>query len=348
MHPAPALLDVARRWGGPGLLAALLVLPAACRRSAPADEKGPLAGGLPPAASGYTLTQLDPSSPLLPYHGISDVARDDSGTFWFIEETGPERHLTPLTIPDGGAPFVPAGRSIPIRIDPDLDSESLAVLGPRADGTGPLTPAGPRFAVGTEGSGGRTEERIFLFDANGSPSGSWQYRYPVDRSESNHGIEAMCSLGSSVLVAIEHHVDAADHPPFRGYVRAAIVGDSAQRDGRFYVTSDDGVLSGMACRPGSRPGTYDIVAIESRRPHTRKSRLIRATWTPGDGFEIVPDTWWVDLNATFGEPPDKTSPELNFEGVAWIDRDSWLLVNDDQLKNHPPPGETHVYRLLPK
>jgi hypothetical protein len=303
-----------------------------CRRTAATDgDRSPL----PPAATGYSLTIEDPSPPL-EYHGVSDLARDDAGTFWIVDETGTERHLVPLQLGDGGAPVVLASKILSIHVDPALDSESLALL------------PGPRFAVGTEGSGGRRSEAILLFDPTGSPAGSWTYRYPVDRSVDNHGIEAMCAIGSSVLVAIEQHVEASDRPPFPGYVRAALVDGDRQRDGRFYVTSDDGILSGMACRPGASPDTFELVAIESRRPRTKKSRLLHATLTVRDDFAVVPDGWWVDLNGTYGEPAGVTSPQLNFEGVAWAGDGSWLLVNDDQLKGHPGAAGTHLFRLRPK
>jgi hypothetical protein len=327
--------------------AAIILL--ACGSSPPPATPPPLLQPLaapaplapPPAPRGALCARRAPRYalrlpvPLPGVTGLSDLARDDAGRFWAVEERAPAgssattRQIVRLDLSDLTRPRV-ADR-LRFELPSVLDAESLAPLGP------------DRFALGTEvqpehaSEGSQTSDAVFVVvvastgpgAARVDASAGWSLDYAQwnRQREVNHGIEGMCATRDWVLMASEQRVGA---PP------AAVFSPLALRDrrtsstanGKLWLTHDDRISALTCCE--APDGTLDVMAVQ-RGLHAGQSthRLLafRVATRASGPLEATPDLD-VDLEPLYAAAGG-VGIMPNLEGLAPLDASSIVMITDD-------------------
>lgn len=204
------------------------------------------------------------------------------------------------------------------------DAESLAWMGKG------------HFAVGTERHvPSRAYDEIFFYQLNdhaGVPSKAVRtdvlrlsYGLWGIQAEENRGIEGACFAGSTLLVGVETTLESQGqrYAPLARYDIHAKVWTGF----RLRLTSQQGLLSSLACRLDSTHKALEVLAIE--RFYETSRLLTFHVPIQGTGRDILP-VMVQDLAAL---TPEKVP---NWEGIAWGDDGTYLLLNDNQT------GESRV------
>ncbi len=311
---------------------ALALVAIACRAQSP-DPSVPTSTVDTPLGPA-TLEQMTLPMDL---RGISGLTPAGDGTFWAVPER--DRRLFRIRV-DDRAPSVEA--VVPIRgAPPDDDLESVAVL--TADPT--------ELVFGCETTLTRTSDRVVkakvdvdvvTVDTHGSAKWSVEYAPWAVTPMRNRGLEALCIEGRRMLAASETVKEVS------GRRLAPVAIRSLDDDGPWVarslqLTSKEGKISAVACRAGDG-GRLETIAVER---HFGVMRVLRFTVDPGDAdtdplaTPIVPELL-VDLSAAY--PRD---PPPNFEGLAWVDERTMLLISDNDYRG--VSGPTTLLRIrLPK
>jgi hypothetical protein len=275
--------------------------------------------------------------PLEPWKGISGLALDAHGGLWAIPER--DRALLPVVIapkPGLRAPAVPLGG-----VPDNMDTESIAVL---SDG---------RFALGTEAeTPARPSEAVLIVDMRGDRAevgATFRLDYAPwgVTGEPNHGIEALCAAGGTVLAASEtsgHDASGRFAPLWRTDERGGNVTPFTLR-----LTSEKGKISDIACRV-----VGDAIEVRAIERHFGVSRLLGFT-VPRGGATATPPSATTAATAT----PTATAPTTivptvlldvaaasadvpNLEGIAWLDDGRLALISDNHYGTITGPTEALV------
>jgi hypothetical protein len=278
--------------------------------------------------------------------GISDMAlvRDgNQAAFWLVPER--QRGILAVSYDDvavsvAGQVARPAGSTqiwptVPVvtslkGVPHGLDTEALALL------------TRDRWLLGTESSGpNRTHDAILLVEPRGAQAEVvGQIDVPWDlwdlRANSNEGIEGLCSAGNFVLFAGE------TAGKLEGGGRFAPLGlkrvdDPGWTPLKLKLTSNTGKISALTCRlHGATQGTPSLIEVVAIERHFRVSRVLRffvAAEAPraqlieaSDSFDL---TNWLD-------------PLPNYEGIAWLNDDTLLLISDNSMAVRSGPTEALV------
>lgn len=307
-------------------------LPAATPTPA-ATPPAPPASPQPPSpvcahrAARYTLRL---PVPIASVTGLSDLARDDAGRFWAVEEREPPgtspltREMVRLDLADTSHPRV--AERVRFELPIALDAESIAPLSPML------------FAVGTEvqpehaSDGSQTADAIFVVStASGTArvdaTAGWSFSYEPwnRRREVNHGIEGLCATRSWILAASEQRAGAS--PVFsplelRGRRTSSVV------RGRLLLAHDDRISALTCCE--APDGALDVLAIQRGLHADGRSthRLLgfRVAPTSSD-FDATPDLD-VDLEPLYASAGG-TGVMPNLEGLAPLDASTIAMITDD-------------------
>ncbi len=240
--------------------------------------------------------------------GLSGLTQDEHGALWAAGEDG----------------------EAVIRIDPKTFGVTRYEVTGGPDGTdleGIAWVEATRFVLATE-----TQEKGRLRDVvlDGRLSGNrfavtpighvdyarWQLTAP-----DNHGIEGACHVDGA-LVFVTELVDQQDN---RRWAPVALFDPNIQTwtAHRVALTSETGKLAAVDCR--LKDGAIEALAVER---HYRVSRLIRFQVPQGPESQRIEPTVAADLSTL-------VSPLPNFEGLAWLDDGSVLLVTDNKYKSGP-------------
>jgi hypothetical protein len=237
--------------------------------------------------------------------GLSGLTLDDHGAFWAPGEDGDAVvRIDPKTF--GVTRYPVAGGP------PETDLEAMVWV----DGT--------RFTLGTE-----TQERGRLRDVvldgrlDGgrfavAPVGNLDYARWHLTAPDNRGIEGICHVDGVLVLAtelVERHRGRRWAPI--GMFDPKIQTWTAHR---VALTSKTGKLAAMSCRviDGS------IVALAVER-HFGVSRLLRFNIPQGPEGQWIEPTVAADLSGLI-------SPLPNFEGLAWMEDGSAVVVTDNQYR----------------
>jgi hypothetical protein len=255
--------------------------------------------------------------------GLSGLSRDEHGALW-----------APAERPSNGHP------STVLRIDPDTrgitayrvegvpsgaDLESIAWI----DGT--------RFVLGTErGERGRARDLILEARLDGeklvvSPVGNLEYSLWGITATTNHGIEGLCSVGGTLVVATELHQTKVG----RRWAPLAVYEPTTQSWTAHWVAlvseNGKGKLAGIDCR--AKGDAIEVLAIE-RDIEVRK--LVRFVVPRG------PVTRNIEPDGVTTLDDSPLGP--NYEGLVWMPDGSVVLVNDNQL-GPAQMGKTQLHFL---
>jgi len=252
--------------------------------------------------------------------GLSGLTADDQGMLWAVPEEA--RFLIQID-PENGAT-----ERRPLSGCPDaLELEALTWI------------SGSRFAAGTEsGVEGRSEDALLILDLAGEavtsqPSVECPYQELWSmHGESNRGIEGLCYVDGSFIVASEivAEIEGARYAPIGLYHRAT----ERWVGYRLRLTSSTGKISALACR-AEADGTH-VLAVER---HFGVSRLLRfVVPLEGEGGMLTPEMV-LDLNTVMdGE-------DLNFEGLAFTADGRLALITDNLW--HERTGPNVLVMLAP-
>ncbi len=273
-------------------IAIAVALVAACSKHEPIDQAA--------AAKLFDAIELPTVPP-----GESDLTLDDHGKLWAIAER--DRIATEIDLHGLAASVV----EHPIEGVPDgNDTESMTWLG------------GAHFAFGMEGQNVATAGVIF---ADLRPDGHLvvtRTRWLSDEEigvhlTKNHGAEALCGTGDTLLVGIEERGTFDDGTRWAPIIR--LDGDRVTR-AKLHLTTPTGKLSALDCH-FSPDGSVDFVGIER---HYGVERIVHGTLPAGapDGAVITP-TVQVDLAPVIHDT-------YNLEGIARLTDGRTVLINDNQ------------------
>lgn len=300
----------ARTWGL-GLVSVLL-LQGACREGS--GSHAPAATPVsPPPARGARVVEI-PESP----DGMSGLTREGSGVLWSC----PERARVLAQVGSDGS-----ARSIPLSgVPAKHDLESIAWLGDS------------RFALGTETQeSGRTHDLILIARVRDGAA-SVTERIPVSyepfgaSAPGNQGLEGLCHVPGH-LIAVTEFVQDEPGGRFALGVKLPLVGGRPVRF-RIRLTSEDGKLSALACRPLA--SGIELLAVER---HYEVRRLLRLTLPAADDpGDLVPSRV-LDLGPLTGGRP-------NYEGLAELTGGGLALVVDNQ-QGRRISGPTRLVILPP-
>ncbi|MGB5682483.1 MAG: esterase-like activity of phytase family protein [Polyangiales bacterium] len=241
--------------------------------------------------------------------GLSGLSRDEHGAFWAVGE----------------------GADAVLRIDPDTFGVTrYPVVGaPEGADLEALTwVEGVRFVLGTETQEkGRTRDVILDGRLDGgrfkvAPVGHLEYTRWRLTARDNHGIEGICHVDGLMILATE----LAEEQRGRRWAPVGMFDPKVQTwtAHRVALSSDTGKLSALDCRV--RNGVVEALAVER---HYEVSRLIRFSVPRGPEGQWIEPTVVADLSKLL-------TPVPNFEGLAWLEDGSAVLVNDNQYR-----GATH-------
>ncbi len=240
--------------------------------------------------------------------GLSGLTLDDHGAFWASGE-------------DGDAV---------VRIDPTTFAVTrFSVIGrpPEAELEAMSWVDGTRFMLGTE-----TQEKGRLSDVildgrldHGSfvvaPIGHLDYARWLLTAPDNRGIEGICHVDGVLVLATE----LVERQQGRRWAPVGMFDPKTQSwtAHRVALSSKTGKLAAMSCRviEGS------IVALAVER-HFGVSRLLRFNIPQG------PEAQWIEPIVA-ADLSELISPLPNFEGLAWMEDGSAVLITDNQYRRGP-------------
>lgn len=196
-----------------------------------------------------------------------------------------------------------------------VDLESLTYWGGAAGG--PL-----RWVIGTERHEARTDDLLIYVETDGDQARVLStervdYQASGVEVESNQGLEALCAVGSELLLFVEETVtDARGRCTPVVWFRPGVGARSVQA---LRMTTKTGRISDVSCRPAPGGGA-EVLAIER---HYGVSRLISFVVPEADAGPIQPE---LALNLARHFP----LPLPNFEGLSRApDGVLWLLSDND-------------------
>ncbi|MEM1415566.1 MAG: esterase-like activity of phytase family protein [Myxococcota bacterium] len=236
--------------------------------------------------------------------GLSGLGRTEDGALWAVAEN----QRVALRIVGRRIERIPV-----TGVPPQLELESIAALGRG------------RFALGTESDvAGRSGDEILFAELEG---GTLRARpglmCPYDLwglvGEDNQGIEGLCEVDGALVLAAE--VTSVDEQGrrFAPIARRGISGGWSRY--RLPLTSPDGKLSAIACRP-LPAGQIEVHVIER---HFGVMRVLRAVIPPVDrDVDLVPQLR-LNLDEWVGERP--LPP--NFEGLEILPDGRAVMVVDN-------------------
>lgn len=282
---------------------------------------GPKAGTAPapePLARGLVLDQ--PLADDLP-PGLSGLTWLPEGRLLAVSERGqsvvlldPTRRRPSEVRPVTGAP---AG----------LDLESIASVG------------GDRVAIGTESQDGERRADLVLLGTLSMGGVAIDQAMELSwapfgiQPAANQGIEAVCAAGG-VLVAAGEAAGRVGGQRFAPVWLRDLSGGPV-RTARLLLSSTDGKLSGLSCRPGA-DRELELTGVER---HFSTIRVVR--WTlPLDGAEPVTPSSVQDLAPSLGAAPP------NPEGLARDPAGGVWLVSDNDFGG--VSGPAHLVRIAPE
>lgn len=250
--------------------------------------------------------------------GLSGLTVDDQGHLWSIAES--ERVMVRIE-PDNGRVTV-----FPITGMPDhIEAESITWLSPG------------RFAVGTEGTGPPRpmDDIVYLLQDGDEMRVEGMVACPYSQwelvAEDNTGIEGICAVNGDILVATE----------VVGNLGGRRYAPLARRDTagtwtafRVWLSSADGKISGLTCRPGE-DGSAEVLAIER---HFGVTRLLEFT-VPA---EALAETIEPDVVAEFDRWMQEQPLSPNFEGIARL-RDGRIALVVDNFYRGRSTGPTELW-----
>jgi len=235
--------------------------------------------------------------------GLSGLSRDEHGAFW---------------APGEGADAV-------LRIDPDTFGVTrYPVVGaPAGSDLEALSwVEGTRFVLGTENQDkGRTRDLILDGRLDGgqfkvTPIGHLEYTHWRLTAPDNHGIEGICHVDGVMILATELVEEQQD----RRWAPVGMFDPKIQTwtAHRVALSSDTGKLAAIDCR--MRDGVIEVLAVER---HYGVSRLIRFSIPQG------PEGQWIEPIVA-ADLAKLVTPLPNFEGLAWLEDGSAVLLTDNQ------------------
>ena len=250
--------------------------------------------------------------------GLSGLTVDDHGAFWASGE-------------DGDAV---------LRIDPDTFGVTRypVVGGPaKTDLEAMAWVDGTRFILGTETQEkGRLRDVILDGRLGDSgfvvvPIGHLDYARWHLTAPNNDGLEGICHVDGLLILATE----LVERQRGRRWAPVGMFDPKTQSwtAHRVALTSKTGKLAAMSCRvvDGS------IVALAVER-HFGVSRLLRFNIARGPEGQWIEPTVAADLS-------ELVSPLPNFEGLAWMEDGSAVLVTDNQYRR--PASEPSRLYFIP-
>ena len=237
--------------------------------------------------------------------GLSGLSRDEHGAYW---------------APGEDADAV-------LRIDPDTFGVTrYAMVGaPKGTDIEALTWIdGTRFVLGTETQDkGRTRDVILDGRLDGgqftvAPIGHLEYTRWGVTARDNHGIEGICHVDGVMVLATELAEEHRD----RRWAPVGMYDPKTQSwtAHRVALTTDSGKLAAIDCRDAN--GVIEALAVER---HYGVSRLVR--------FQIPhgPEAQWIEPEVV-ADLSKLVTPLPNFEGLAWLEDGSAVLLNDNQYR----------------
>lgn len=251
--------------------------------------------------------------------GLSGLTVDEHGAFWAAGE-------------DGDAV---------LRIDPETFGVTRyeVVGGPRKTDLEAIAWVdGTRFVLGTE-----TQERGRIRDVilDGrldrgqfavAPIGGLDYSRWQLTAPDNHGIEGICSVRGLLVLATE----LVEEQRGRRWAPLGVYDPNTQTwtAHRVALSTETGKLAAMSCR--EIDGSIVALAVER---HFDVSRLLR--------FQIPlgPEPQWIEP-VVAADLAKLISPLPNFEGLAWMEDGSAVVVTDNRYRG--TTGEPSRLYFLPK
>ena len=208
-----------------------------------------------------------------------------------------------------------------------LDLEAVAHLG------------GDRVAFGTESqASGRTSDVVLVGTLG--PKGI-RVSQAIDlawtpfgmKPAANRGVEAVCAAGGT-LVAVAEEVGSVDGQRFAP-VWLRDLGGGTGRTARLLLSSDEGKVSGIACRPG--PDRE--VVITGLERHFSSRRIVTWTLSLDEAAPVVPSRTMDLAEALGSEPLNPEGLALDPAGGLWIVSDNdYGGVSGPAMLLHIPPG----------
>ncbi len=237
--------------------------------------------------------------------GLSGLGRDEHGAFWS---------------PGEGADAV-------VRVDPGTFAVTRYPIVGAPEGTDLEALAwidGTRFILGTETQvKGRTRDVILDGRLEGerfrvAPVGYLEYAHWGITAPNNDGIEGICHADGVMILATE----LAEGDGVRRWAPLATFDLRTQvwTAHRVALTSAEGKLSAIDCR--ARPGGIEVLAVER---HFGVSRLLRFDVPRGPEGQRLEPRVVADLAKL-------VAPLPNFEGLAWLEDGSAVLLNDNKYR----------------
>jgi hypothetical protein len=237
--------------------------------------------------------------------GLSGLSRDEHGALWAPGEGGDAvLRIDPET---GGVTRYPV-----VGAPEGTDLEALTWV------------EGTRFVVGTETQErGRTRDVILDGRLDGgrfkvSPVGHLEYTLWQLTAPGNHGIEGVCHVDGVLVLATE----LVEEQRGRRWAPVGMFDPKIQTwtAHRVALTTETGKLAAIDCRAVN--GVIEALAVER---HYGESRLIRFRVPQGPEAQWIEPTIVADLSKL-------VSPLPNFEGLAWLDDGSAVLLTDNKYR----------------
>ncbi len=257
--------------------------------------------------------------------GLSGLTTDGNGHLWTVSE----RDWALLEVRDGE---VIRKVTLPPMGD-DTDLESVTWL------------SANRFVVGTERDTARSADEVVELRVVGDTANitrRWSLDYaPLGlEPEPNEGIEAICTLGESGLLAIgEPVVSEGDGSVRRAPMWRTTLSGEGVSHGWLRLTSEEGKIAALACRPLGDEA-YELVAVERHFGVMRVVGFKLFGAEPAGGEHVAQVL--VDLNGQLDGNP-------NLEGITWgADRALWLVVDNAWRRVRGPNELVRIGRLPPK
>ena len=240
--------------------------------------------------------------------------------------------LSGLTVDDHGAFWAPAedGEAV-IRVDPETFGVTrYAVEGgpPKTDLEAMTWVDGTRFVLGTE-----TQEKGRLRDVvlDGRLGGGGFVAAAVGHLDyarwnltapDNRGIEGICHVDGVLVLATE----LVERQRGNRWAPLGMFDPKTQTwtAHRVGLTSKTGKLAAIDCR--NVDGAIEALAVER---HYGVSRLLRFSLPLGPEGQWIEPTVAADLS-------ELISPLPNFEGLAWMEDGSAVLLTDNQYRGAAP------------
>ena len=237
--------------------------------------------------------------------GLSGLTSDEHGAFWAPgEEGGAVVRIDPVSF--GVTRYTVAGGP------PKTDLEAMAWV----DGT--------RFVLGTETQEkGRLSDVILDGRLDGTgftvhPAGQLDYARWHLAAPDNRGIEGICHVDGLLILATE----LVEKERGRRWAPVGMFDPNTQTwtAHQLGLTSKTGKLAAIDCRVTA--GSIEALAVER---HYGVSRLLRFKIARGPEAQWIEPTIAADLS-------ELVSPLPNFEGLAWMEDGSAVLLNDNKYR----------------